>query len=317
MGYIHYKDDEVAFIKNNYGKISTQEIAKQLNKTYSQITKKATRMGLKRKEITGEYWSDKEDTILKEHFEYAPKQFIEKLLPNREWCGILQRGLKTHNLNRISQDRFSVNYNFFSKWTPESAYLFGLIMADGHIRIKELHGMNCMSIQLAGYDLELLEKIKALLQYEGNIETSQVTGKVRLQVNNAKIVQDLINLGMPQENKTFEAKWPESLPKELESHFVRGLLDGDGTICQCANRSSLTISFLGTFSLMASLNDALPTVRKNHICDRASYKNGGANVFNIRYGSRKDTKNILDWIYKDATIYLERKYQKYREFYNL
>jgi hypothetical protein len=37
------------------------------------------------------------------------------------------------------------------------------------------------------------------------------------------------------------------------------------------------------------------------------------NVYQIGKGGRFVTQIFLDWIYKDATIYLQRKYDKYLE----
>jgi len=37
----------------------------------------------------------------------------------------------------------------------------------------------------------------------------------------------------------------------------------------------------------------------------------------IKVNRQEDIKTFLDWIYKDAPIYLERKYKKYQEFLNV
>lgn len=35
------------------------------------------------------------------------------------------------------------------------------------------------------------------------------------------------------------------------------------------------------------------------------------NVYRVYFSNKNVTKQFLDWIYKDATIYLDRKYNKY------
>ena len=36
------------------------------------------------------------------------------------------------------------------------------------------------------------------------------------------------------------------------------------------------------------------------------------NLYSYNIYSKKDSKDFLDWIYKDATIYLDRKYEIYK-----
>lgn len=40
------------------------------------------------------------------------------------------------------------------------------------------------------------------------------------------------------------------------------------------------------------------------------------NTYNCRWGSKKDVMNFANYIYKDATIYLERKFNEFKK-YNL
>ena len=47
----------------------------------------------------------------------------------------------------------------------------------------------------------------------------------------------------------------------------------------------------------------------------ASCHNGITSVFSIC--GNNVCKKFLDWIYKDATIYLERKYKRYVDYYEL
>ena len=62
-----------------------------------------------------------------------------KLLPNRSWCSIVQRGHKALLIDRKVKDVISVNYNFFSsQWNEEIAYIIGFILADGHIHLEQI-----------------------------------------------------------------------------------------------------------------------------------------------------------------------------------
>lgn len=303
----YWSDKEINFIKNNLANMTISEMARHFNVSYDKMADKIHKMGLNRKKISGKLWSEKEDLLLKKHFEYAPKNYLMNLFPNRTWYGILQRGLKTLNLNRKTQDRYSVNYNFFENWNEISAYIYGFILADGHVFYeKGKENKNALQIELASYDVDILEKIKKELNYEGSIcYTKRDT--VKLQINNKKIIKDLINKGMPHINKTNEAAFPNTLPEIYYKDFVRGIFDGDGCI-SFSRKNMIAFQLTGTKKTLESIKSILPVdMSKIHVIDRNKYN---INVFFLTVSGKKAI-NIFEWLYKDATIYLERKYNKY------
>ena len=94
---------------------------------------KIHKMGSNRKRASGELWQKEEDEILTEHFQYASKNYLMNMFPNRSWNAILRREIKKLNLSRESQDRYYIDYNFFEDWSNDSAYIYGMIAADGHL----------------------------------------------------------------------------------------------------------------------------------------------------------------------------------------
>ena len=75
-------------------------------------------------------------------------------------------------------------------------------------------------------------------------------------------------------------------------------------------RASFYIST--TYEMCESINDLL----SNYLTvNKVSYVlRHPPNNYGITFNSINDTKLILDWLYKDATVYMPRKYFKYREF---
>lgn len=261
--------------------------------------RKAKEMGLEKKREASEEWSEAEDSLIKEHFEYAPKHMIESLLPNRTWQSISWRGRVIYKLRRRSKDRYSVNYNFFSEWTPESAYVFGFIAADGYV---ECGNRNFLQIELQYQDSCILKQIKQMMQYEGSIVYPK-RGTVKLYISNRKLVEDIIALGMPANDKTFTMKYPESLPDKMLPHFLRGLLDGDGSVVKHNNKARVV--FLGTEALLMAIKSKLSI--SNKIIHKGN-KDRGVDQLSI---SGKKAHAILSWLYTDATMYLERKFIKF------
>lgn len=297
----YWSSKEVDYLQKHYGLTPIKDLAIIFNTTYEKVVDKAHKIGLNSKLASGELWNEEEDQIVREHFEYAPKSQLEKLLPNRTWAAILQRGIKIHNLKRISQDRYDVDYNFFSEWTADSAYAFGFIAADGFIFYGH---KNAIQIELNEKDKDILEKLKDKMHYEGII-CSSGRKTVKLQINNKKMVLDLINKGMPLKDKTHLISYPVTLPDNLLSHFIRGVFDGDGSIYK--HGRYFRIQLLGSYELLKGIKDKLPfDLTKNSIRYRG--KNGGADVWELSIAGKKAV-DIAEWMYEGADIYLQRKYK--------
>ena len=243
-----WSNEEVEYLKLNYGLKSAQELANEFGVSKQAIVSKCYKLGISAKSNREETWSNEENDIMYEHFENAPLNLLKELLPNRTTHAINQHGNKELGLSRISKDRYKLNYKFFEEWTPESAYIYGFISADGYIKYE--HGErneNSLQFELAEYDHDVLDKIKDVLQYEGDVKYSK-RNTARLMINNKKLIHDLIEKGIPRTNKTFDITYPETLPDELFCHYLRGLFDGDGTIYIEENR--LLFRLLGTESLL-------------------------------------------------------------------
>lgn len=301
MSRKYWTSKDVDYLKREYGRSDIKKLANIFGVSYAALVNKAHKLGLNSKAASGELWTKEEDDLLKQHFEYAPKHLLEEKFPNRSWCAILQRGIKTLELNRICQDKYKVNYRFFEKWTPESAYVFGFIAADGYIHYGD---KNYLQIEVAAYDRDILEKIKQVMQFEGPILESN-RNTVRLQINNKKIISDLIAKGIPAVNKTTELVYPKTLPNELSRHFIRGYCDGDGSIYDHGRHGRLQL--LGTKALLAEIKHI------TKVNNKVGYRgNSGANIYVLAVGGKKG-QDIMHWLYEDATIYLDRKYKKYFE----
>lgn len=85
--------EEINILKNNYGKISNDEIQSLLpNRTYKSITTKAKRLGLK----TRECWTFDEIEVLKKYYSTMSMDDICNLIPNRSRNAII---MKAQSLN--------------------------------------------------------------------------------------------------------------------------------------------------------------------------------------------------------------------------
>ena len=126
-------------------------------------------------------------------------------------------------------------------------------------------------------------------------------------IGDKHLKESLIKQGcVPQ--KSLILKFPE-LPAPLISHFIRGYFDGDGCVSYYRRNQFVTpqCSLVGT-------KDMLSKIIYNTNSDNVIEEEFTTNIYySIKY-NKKGSIDFLNQIYKDATIYLDRKYKRYQLF---
>ena len=110
--------------------------------------------------------------------------------------------------------------------------------------------------------------------------------------------------------KSLILKFPnyKQVPKKLIKHFIRGYIDGDGSIYMSNN--NIHISVLGTKEFLEALITTIKMPSRNLYKNN---KNNSSNCYFFQYSGR-NAINLIEFLYKNANIYLERKYDKYRKY---
>jgi predicted DNA-binding protein YlxM (UPF0122 family) len=157
----------------------------------------------------------------------------------------------------ISLKKININESFFSSWTPEMAYVLGVIYTDGNLnpgRIREPWRSKSSStvpvISVAQKEAELLEKILRLMDCDAKLYFSKerVYGKIKagalyhFAISNEKIYDDIVNLGLTP-NKSLTMQFP-NMPNEFIRHFIRGCWDGDGSVFLDKKSQTIYASFV-------------------------------------------------------------------------
>lgn len=109
-------------------------------------------------------------------------------------------------------------------------------------------------------------------------------------------------------NKTFFTTFPSTIPKDLYCHFIRGLFDGDGSLYYKKDKQ-WGFKIFGTAVLLGPI---LEIFRRQVQVGGGIYPN--KNIFYLNITGKFQIKRVLDWLYADATIYMDRKYQLYLDF---
>lgn len=204
--------------------------------------------------------------------------------------------------NKINSRSVRFDTRFFETIDSESrAYWLGYIMADGCVTITQSN-----RVEVSSKDIEHLKKWNAAIRSPHRILMSY--GKYGKSVHCSKeMVDDLIRHGVVP-RKSLTLRFPTTIPEQLIRHFIRGYFDGDGCLSlsrKPGRRSQVYVSFVGTGPFVASIRDILGIT--NAIRPRG-------NVFVMECTGNMKAKRILDYLYEDATVYLDRKHALWQKF---
>jgi len=231
--------------------------------------------------------------------------------------------LRRHGYKAKSQSELQRKYNIDETLfdvidTEEKAYFLGFLYADGYNNTDR----NSVNLSLKEDDKEILEKLNNLLQPNKPLQFVNTSNQrktkgfeksqnqYRLVIANKRISERLVELGCDKA-KTHSLIFPteKQVPKHLVRHFVRGYFDGDGCV------SNRVFSMDGTDCFLSSVQNILIDelgLSKTKFYKRHNHRDN--NITSIRYCGSGNLRKIMDWLYTDATIYLDRKYEKFKMY---
>jgi hypothetical protein len=218
--------------------------------------------------------------------------------------------------------KYSIDENYFKVVdTERKAYFLGLMYADGCVMSKK--GSLISKIALAEEDNSILkvfkEEIKTdypFFEYKRSKLNSNWKDVTEFRIGNPHFTKNLINLGCHfRKSNTLMFPNKEILPLELRSHFIRGYFDGDGSICINKVKNRRVVRFEGTLEFITELQKHFAEVLNSPFTKlQKRHKDRPSNAYTLQYYgniANKNCKVFFDYFYKDATVYLERKYNKF------
>ena len=126
----------------------------------------------------------------------------------------------------------------------------------------------------------------------------------RITIFSKKLVADWAKNGVIP-NKSHKTYFPD-ISEEFHSHFIRGVFDGDG--CIYVNKANTpSIIFSGNYELLKTIQKIINTQCKI-LHENKIHKVKTTNT--IVYGGTNIFIKIRNYMYKDATVFLNRKFLK-------
>ena len=224
--------------------------------------------------------------------------------------GRLSKNLKAEGIEVINKQNITkFNENFFDKIdSEEKAYWLGFLYADGSVSSNK----NTIELSLQSNDIKHLQKFKQDLNYFDDKHIYLDDVRCRIMITNKHFKESLINLGcIPKKSLVLTFPTPEQVPDEYIHHFVRGYVDGDGSVMigqdHKGNYNKPRLSILGTETFLKEL--------VNKMGWRQAKIQHSSNVCCVEW-SGKYVHDYLDSLYANANVYLDRKYQKYLDLQN-
>lgn len=212
------------------------------------------------------------------------------------------------------QNRCRLNESCFDSMdSEEQFYWLGFLYADGNIS-KEGYRIE---MRLSIKDISHLEKFRSFLQLTTKIRTGECNGNgfCHLSVRNKHLWNKLNSLGCVP-NKSLILTFPKLqlfTKKEYVLHFIRGYVDGCLSLSKDGDKIRTRIIIVGTESFLNTINKIFKNKGYLRSKETPNYKN---KAFELKF-SDLSSRRLARYLYENATIYLDRKYEKFLEYCRL
>lgn len=235
--------------------------------------------------------------------------------------------LKQHDIPRRTTQSYTKKYITNEKFfdiidTEDKAYMLGFLYADGNNYVKNNNYE--ISIKLQAQDKLILEKFKTLISPQSNlkiiIDKKTLNSHYLLKINSKILSHQLSELGCVP-NKSLILTFPELIiNSELKKHFIRGYFDGDGSLYNKKPTKTGYINYgfsiTSTNQFCLYIKQYLKNILNIHCSIKLSCPLKNKITTTISVGGNLQVIKLLNWLYKDSNIHMERKHKKYLELIN-
>lgn len=208
-----------------------------------------------------------------------------------------------------------MNENYFEVIdSEEKAYFLGLLYTDGSVR-RVRENSKQVRLQLQLQDESIIQKFKEVLNADCQIIYDKRPGKecAGIEITSQKLFDDLGKYGIIP-NKTYTSHFLPIIPENFIIPFLRGLFDGDGVFSFADDYDNCSVGYVAYYETevqqFQKYIDFFLNKTEHNIINHKDDKTGSS--YRCSWRGRNQSLRILTLLYRDATIYLPRKYEKYQ-----
>lgn len=249
---------------------------------------------------------------------------------------VLNRWFIESKINkREDKGIYNFNKNYFDEiYTEEKAYWIGFIWCDGYVCQRTRKGIKSyeFKLDLAIVDKNHVEKFKKALNsthpikeysYKNHFSGNENSQIARIYLSNNYFAGNLVKSYGLIANRNNTNKLINKIPQNLYRHFIRGALDADGSISNYYIEDTQTGKTTRKMSVRFFTNIDLLEFIKNHFyimglteysqTFRKRHEGRDGNAAELQYTGNKQVPLILNYLYENSTVNLERKKEIYQE----
>jgi len=235
------------------------------------------------------------------------KQKMEKIFMPQKYIPLIDDYNGNHKKYIFNESYFDLIDH------QDKAYMIGLFLADGCI----VNDNSAFTISLQIKDESILKSIKEKLEYTGNLhyiplsqKNSNWQDQCKLYIYSKHMCRALNFYGIVP-NKSLILEFPKNLERQYYKHLLRGYIDGDGNISK--NTREREVRFVSTKEFCYSAKLLIENILNINCMVRKCKKN--STVYELSVIGGRQATIFLNWIYTDANLYLQRKYDIYKSIY--
>lgn len=207
---------------------------------------------------------------------------------------------------------YDIDLSKFEELSEETLYWIGFIAADGCIFDYESGNVG-FTLALNEQDKSHLQKFQNFIKDSRPLYYSEEKHTYTLTIKRREIY-DILTLYGITPAKSLTIKRPDFIQTEEQAKaWIRGYIDGDGSLAVTyprPNYPAFEVGIVGT-------KDVLYFIRSYTTSTAKLYQKKGQHSWALTLQGNHQVYQFINWLYGNATIYLDRKYETFNAMNNI
>lgn len=197
--------------------------------------------------------------------------------------------------------------------TEEKAYFLGVIISKGFICLDgRQNRQTFLIIKAKPNNYSILEKFQQALQTKTTINYCHRDDVYEISIHSDVMVEDLGQYKIIPKQRLCKSL-PDNISENLMNHLLRGIYDAGGALISKKDKYGYDFLHAFRFEGHPQLIEDISNYCYHHLNFKLkpSVVYTGYGEYEIKMQHTLDLIRLGQWLYKDATIYLQRKKDRY------